>query len=584
MDAYKTNVVISSLLTKWFPSETRALGYRYEGNALYRTKQPRAALHKYNQAIALAPKDHLLYSNRAQINATLKYFEDALRDGDTACRLQPFWLKGHLRKAQALAGLQKMDEALREYLLCIALDPECKIARVEAQKILCDLFSSIPEYVHERLPDALSPRDRIKGTFLNSLSSSSLIERPLKANSEKANCGITQEELKPHLCSNLTKLAPVVNDKCLCLNNEKTRKSSPPEITMNISETANVRKRKTFFVGEDTPGTTESLSKYLKQDAGSQGTYTEEHRVLSELVDPIDLECSLCMRLFYEPITTPCGHTFCLKCLERCLDHSPKCPLCKEGLPEHLELRKYNKTVLIEELIAHYLPGELAERKTVYEEEVAELSSLYQNVPIFICTMAYPTVPCPLHIFEPCYRLMIRRCMETGTKMFGMCLSDPVKGFAEFGCMLEIKNAELFSDGRSVVETVGKQRFKVLQHGQRDGYTTADIEYLADQKVAGDEYAKLLRLHNLVYDQAYTWFNSLKPVLKTRIVSHFGSMPGKDADPQASPNGPAWCWWLLAVLPLENRAQLPFLAMTSLQERLTNIRRVLIFMTHNRCR
>uniref|UniRef100_A0A4W3ILU0 Lon N-terminal domain-containing protein n=1 Tax=Callorhinchus milii TaxID=7868 RepID=A0A4W3ILU0_CALMI len=211
-------------------------------------------------------------------------------------------------------------------------------------------------------------------------------------------------------------------------------------------------------------------------------------------------------------------------------------------------------------------------------------SSLYQNVPIFICTMAYPTVPCPLHIFEPCYRLMIRRCMETGTKMFGMCLSDPVKGFAEFGCMLEIKNAELFSDGRSVVETVGKQRFKVLQHGQRDGYTTADIEYLADQKVAGDEYAKLLRLHNLVYDQAYTWFNSLKPVLKTRIVSHFGSMPGKDADPQASPNGPAWCWWLLAVLPLENRAQLPFLAMTSLQERLTNIRRVLIFMTHNRCR
>uniref|UniRef100_A0A4W3ILW9 RING-type domain-containing protein n=1 Tax=Callorhinchus milii TaxID=7868 RepID=A0A4W3ILW9_CALMI len=28
--------------------------------------------------------------------------------------------------------------------------------------------------------------------------------------------------------------------------------------------------------------------------------------------------------LFYEPITTPCGHTFCLKCLERCLDHSPK--------------------------------------------------------------------------------------------------------------------------------------------------------------------------------------------------------------------------------------------------------------------
>lgn len=40
------------------------------------------------------------------------------------------------------------------------------------------------------------------------------------------------------------------------------------------------------------------------------------------------------LRLFYEPVTTPCGHTFCLKCLERCLDHNPLCPLCKEKLSE----------------------------------------------------------------------------------------------------------------------------------------------------------------------------------------------------------------------------------------------------------
>lgn len=39
-------------------------------------------------------------------------------------------------------------------------------------------------------------------------------------------------------------------------------------------------------------------------------------------------------RLFYEPVTTPCGHTFCLQCLKRCLDHNPKCPLCKEELSE----------------------------------------------------------------------------------------------------------------------------------------------------------------------------------------------------------------------------------------------------------
>lgn len=39
-------------------------------------------------------------------------------------------------------------------------------------------------------------------------------------------------------------------------------------------------------------------------------------------------------RLFFEPVTTPCGHSFCKNCLERCLDHTPYCPLCKESLKE----------------------------------------------------------------------------------------------------------------------------------------------------------------------------------------------------------------------------------------------------------
>lgn len=63
------------------------------------------------------------------------------------------------------------------------------------------------------------------------------------------------------------------------------------------------------------------------------------------------------------------------------------------------------------------------------------LFSLNKNVPIFVCTMAFPTVPCPLHIFEPCYRLMIRRCMETGTNCFGMCLGDNLKGSVLWSCV-----------------------------------------------------------------------------------------------------------------------------------------------------
>lgn len=43
---------------------------------------------------------------------------------------------------------------------------------------------------------------------------------------------------------------------------------------------------------------------------------------------------------------------------------------------------------------------------------------------------------------------------------------------------------KFFPDGRSVVDTIGISRFKVLSHGQRDGYNTAKIEYLEDSKVS----------------------------------------------------------------------------------------------------
>lgn len=56
--------------------------------------------------------------------------------------------------------------------------------------------------------------------------------------------------------------------------------------------------------------------------------------------------------------------------------------------------------------------------------------------------------------------------------------------FADYGCILEIRNVEFFADGRSVVDTIGKRRFKVVEQHQRDGYNTADIEYLEDKKVS----------------------------------------------------------------------------------------------------
>lgn len=45
------------------------------------------------------------------------------------------FFQAHFRKAQALATLGKVEEALREFLYCVSLDGKNKRARSEAQRV-----------------------------------------------------------------------------------------------------------------------------------------------------------------------------------------------------------------------------------------------------------------------------------------------------------------------------------------------------------------------------------------------------------------------------------------------------------------
>uniref|UniRef100_A0A8C5M0R9 Uncharacterized protein n=1 Tax=Leptobrachium leishanense TaxID=445787 RepID=A0A8C5M0R9_9ANUR len=291
---------------------------------------------------------------------------------------------------------------------------------------------------------------------------------------------------------------------------------------------------------------------------------------LQDLMSLSDVECSLCIRMFLEPVTTPCGHTFCRECLERCLDHQPYCPLCKQSLKEFLRVGCYSITFLLQELMSTIFPSEMDERKQLHLSEIAELSNLVRNVPIFVCTLAFPGIPCPLHVFEPRYRLMMRRCLETGTKSFGMCLYESGKSFADYGCMLEILHLDYLPDGRSFVETVGRRRFKVKQRGHLDGYHTAEVEYLADRRLEGEELQEVELLNNTVYEQLQECF-----IQHRRVFKDHGNPPPKADNVQESPDGPLWCWWLLSLLPLDPNYQMFIFSRTSLKDRLIQLKHIL---------
>ncbi|KAI3890903.1 hypothetical protein MKX03_033288 [Papaver bracteatum] len=51
------------------------------------------------------------------------------------------------------------------------------------------------------------------------------------------------------------------------------------------------------------------------------------------------LMCLICMQLPHKPVTTPCGHNFCLKCFEKWVNQQPRkqnCPECRSKIPDSM--------------------------------------------------------------------------------------------------------------------------------------------------------------------------------------------------------------------------------------------------------
>jgi late competence protein required for DNA uptake (superfamily II DNA/RNA helicase) len=67
---------------------------------------------------------------------------------------------------------------------------------------------------------------------------------------------------------------------------------------------------------------------HTKSEKIKQNNASSDYSI--SMKEPDDLECILCMKIFYMPITLPCGHTFCQSCIQRLLDHDDKCPFCRQ--------------------------------------------------------------------------------------------------------------------------------------------------------------------------------------------------------------------------------------------------------------
>lgn len=99
------------------------MSFKELGNEQFKAKNYEKAIEFYTQAIEENPTDHTIYGNRSASYHNLKKFNEALADGNQCVAIKADWGKGYQRKAMALHGLRKLDEALEAYEEGIKVDP-----------------------------------------------------------------------------------------------------------------------------------------------------------------------------------------------------------------------------------------------------------------------------------------------------------------------------------------------------------------------------------------------------------------------------------------------------------------------------
>ena len=205
---------------------------------------------------------------------------------------------------------------------------------------------------------------------------------------------------------------------------------------------------------------------------------------------------------------------------------------------------------------------------------------------------------------------MIRRAYESQSRSFGMLLYNPTMTsqgdlgpvpFFEYGTMLQIANMHLLPDGRSLIETYGTTRFRVLRHGSLDGYLVGKVERVDDMSTAAEEALEAAEtaISNRNFS-AQDHFNApphhtppqiqrqpLTPAeincLPTQQLMEIGTSFVKKMREQSAPwlnstvfqaygecpEHPAlFAWWFASVLPIHETQKYKLLATTSVRERL----------------
>ena len=153
------------------------------------------------------------------------------------------------------------------------------------------------------------------------------------------------------------------------------------------------------------------------------------------------------------------------------------------------------------------------------------------ELPLFpLNSVLFPGATLPLHIFEERYKLMIGRCLQSGSP-FGVLLirsgnevGEATEPF-EVGTTARIVRVQHLDEGRMNLVCLGERRFRLLRKLRDTPYLVGEAEPLDSTDIEGEDVAELVETVAALFAEYYRLYLAVSNQWARQI-----GMPGGAAE------------------------------------------------------
>jgi hypothetical protein len=143
------------------------------------------------------------------------------------------------------------------------------------------------------------------------------------------------------------------------------------------------------------------------------------------------------------------------------MDYGNRCPSCRCVL--FITESKLAVNVTLKSILEKHFAQEYEARTEEEKAKEVDEGTGKAIIPLFVMDVVLPLQRMALNIFEPRYRLLIRRAMS-GSRTFGMIGLDRGGNILKVGCEVQIEECNCLPDGRFEIVSLSFFNYPLSSH------------------------------------------------------------------------------------------------------------------------